>query len=291
MRFSRKLLFGLLVLGLGSAKAQVAMDMKLSRRSFMAYEPIVATVAITNLSGRDLLLEDAGADRWFSFQINTGSDQVVTPRNPNYQLSPLKVAAGDTVKRQIDLVSLYPVTDPGFYRIQASVYVAALQKYFSSTPLGIEVSEGRLIWNQTVGNPESQSGREVRDMSLLTFRRRQGNYLYARVENRTQGLVYATHPLGMLLDGNKPQVLLDSFNQLHVMHVAGPKTFLHTVIGLNGEWLSQDNYISTNTRPEMRKGTAGQIAIFGGRKDVPAQPLPDGVSVPKVSDRPADLPK
>lgn len=284
-----KALVALLAL-ISSAAAQVAVDLKIERRSYMAYEPVIATVTITNLAGRDILLQDIDSERWLSFQIQTGSDQPVAPRNPDYRLSPLPVAAGESLKRQINLVALYPITDYGLYRIQASVHFADAGKYFSSPKIPIEVSEGKLIWSQTVGQPVDLDGQGgVRELSLLTFRRPTHNYLYAKVESREKAMVYATHPLGRIVAGTKPQVLLDSFNQLNVMHVAAPKLFLHTVVGLDGEILTQETYYATNTRPEMRRGDAGNIAIFGGRKEAPVEQ--NSGTVPKISDRPVDLPR
>lgn len=281
----------LLALATG-ALAQVSVDLRIDRRSYMAYEPVIATVSITNLAGRDILLQDTASERWLSFQIQGGGENLVAPRNADYHLSPLTVAAGESLKRQINLVALYPITDYGLYRIQATVYFVDSDKYYSSPSVPIEVSEGKLIWSQTVGQPADVDGQTgLRDLALMTFRRPTHNYLYAKVECREKGVVYAAHPLGRLVAGTKPQVLLDSFNQLNVMHVAAPKLFLHSVIGLDGEILSQETYYATNTRPEMRPSGAGQIAIFGGRKELRSEQNPSGGEVPKLSDRPVDLPK
>ena len=42
-----------------AAEAQVQVDLKFKRLQYIAYEPVVATVAITNLAGRDIELHDA----------------------------------------------------------------------------------------------------------------------------------------------------------------------------------------------------------------------------------------
>ena len=49
------------------AEAQVQVDLKFKRLQYIAYEPVVATVAITNLAGRDIELHDAeGNPGWAS---------------------------------------------------------------------------------------------------------------------------------------------------------------------------------------------------------------------------------
>lgn len=286
----RFLLLCALVLG-SLAQAQVAVDLQLQRRSFMAYEPLVANVTITNLAGRDLLLQDTPTERWFSFQIYMGGDQFVPPRNHSYHLRPLRIGAGESVKRQVNLVDLYPVTDYGTYRVQASVFLADSQKYYSSQQVAVSIGEGKLVWHQALGYPDPQGGPdEVRQTSLLVYRPFQSNRLYIRIENQEKSLVYATYSLGKIMDGYSPQVLLDNVNRLNVLHAAAPRTYLHSVVSLGGELVSQQVYTSTKTHPEMRKGPMGEIAIFGGRRDE-FQVSGTSSQMPKISDRPLDLPK
>ena len=72
----------------------------------MRYEPILATVVITNLSGRDLMMRDGEAP-WFGFQITTASRDLVPPLNPNYHLDSFELKAGNTVKRTVNLNTLF----------------------------------------------------------------------------------------------------------------------------------------------------------------------------------------
>ena len=41
------------------AEGQIQVDVKFKRLQYIAYEPVVATIAITNLAGRDIELHDA----------------------------------------------------------------------------------------------------------------------------------------------------------------------------------------------------------------------------------------
>jgi hypothetical protein len=270
--------------------AQIRVEMKLPRRLYIAYEPVVATVSVTNLTGRDVLLDDFEGQKWFSFQISTGEDRLVPPRDMDYQLTPLMLPAGQTVKRTVNLTSLYPITDFGLYRLRASIYFPELRKYFSSAQSTIEISEGKLIWQQTVGVPEGLQGAGTyRLISLLTFRRPKDNMLYVRVEDKEGGVVYVTAPLGRVLTSNEPQVQLDQKNQLHVLQVVGPKTYLYSRVGLNGESLGTSTYHELQTRPRMRKLASGTVEIAGGQVDAPVATAAAGPP-PKLSDRPASIP-
>src|ERR1044072_4343288 len=61
------------------SEAQIQVEMKFKRLQYIAYEPVVATLSITNLAGRDIDLHDADGQSWLGFEI-TGSDgQSIAP--------------------------------------------------------------------------------------------------------------------------------------------------------------------------------------------------------------------
>lgn len=154
--FARFAIFFATFLGLmaiTSLRAQVTVDLSINRTIYVAYEPLLATVRITNLSGSKLLLADVQGKKWVGFQVETLDGRPVPPSDPNYEIAPIEIAPGDSITRTINLTQLYPIGDLGSYRIRASIYAAELSSYFSSPPLPVEITEGRLIWEQTVGMP------------------------------------------------------------------------------------------------------------------------------------------
>lgn len=274
-------------------EAQLRVELTIPRRLYLAYEPVVATVTISNLAGRDITLRDHGGQQWFGFQIRTGEDRIIASRSPDYRLDPLTIPAGQQVKRRVNLVELYPVTEYGLYRVRATIYVAEMDRYFSSQPRNIEVSEGRILWQEQVGVPEGYEGAGGhRVLTVLSFRQPKENILYARVQNEEEGVIYCTYPLGRLLAGNDPEIMVDRENQLHIMQVIGPKTWLYSRVGLNGEWFGQKTFVSTKTRPRLARNEIGVVAVKGGREDVPFDPamVADGPP-PKISERPPGMPR
>lgn len=291
--FRRVLLFvSLLAVLAPELHAQLQVQVRVSRRLYVAYEPIVATLQITNLTGRDVTLQDSDGHNWLAFRIRTGDDRLVPPRDVNYQVGPITIGVGETLKRSVNLVSLYPVTDLGLYRMQATIYFAELDQFFTSASATFEVSEGKLIWRQTVGIPEGQEGAgEFRTYSLLTFRQPKDNMLYVRTEDEKQGIVYSTYPIARLLIDNPPQYLLDTRNQLHVFQLMGPKTYAYTQIGLNGQFLGQTYHTALKTRPHLKRSSDGKVAVIGGQQEVPIAQNAGAPPAPKLSDRPPGMPK
>jgi len=284
---SRFLLLALLCACAPLLHAQVQVGLSIPRHFYLCYEPIVATVTVTNMTGSDLVLEDREPDKWFSFEIMNSRDIPVPPRAADYHLPALTIPTGQTVKRKVNLVNLYPVTDYGPYHVRAQIYVASMEKYFGSPASVVEVTEGQTMWQQKVGIPNGQKNAgQFRSYELLSFRPDKDNILYVRIQDHDAGMVYGTYPLGRLINGYPPEQELDTASDLHVLQMVAPKEYLYTRLGPNGEMLGQDDYTDLKTRPRLRKGPNGTVAIAGG---VQVQPQAEGAATPtgpKLSDRP-----
>ncbi len=274
------------------ASAQLIVDVSLSRRTYMLYEPLVATVTLTNQAGRDGTLEALDTKQWFNVEVTTVDGQVIQPYDAHYHLNPLTVPAGQTLRRKIDLNPLFPVREAGAHRLRASIYLADADKFFASRYATFDIAEGQLLWRQDVGVPGNAA--EAREVSLLTFQRPDKLMLYARVRDVEGPNVYTSQPLGRLVsNGTNPQVMFDRQNTLHVLHEAAPSAFLYTQIGVDGEWLNQSAYNKRGqSRPTLRKMPSGDVELHGGERQTKEAASMASVPVaePKLSDRPRTLP-
>jgi hypothetical protein len=272
-------------------QAQVQVELKLPRLQFIAYEPVIATLHITNLAGRDIDLHDADGQPWFGFEITGAEGQPIGPAAANKTQPPLKIEAGKRVSQKINLTPLYPVHDFGTYHVRAHIYFTDLGKFFYSQTKVFEVTDARPIWQRTVGIPEGApaSGR-ARTYSLLTNRFPDHTSLYVRVEEKDSGIVYATYSLGHIIAFDEPQAELDRANQLHVLHCAAPRNWTYSHVGLNGELVSHSSFMETKTRPRLVHAVDGSVAVRGGMVETPVTQSGRNPP-PKLSDRPAEMPK
>jgi hypothetical protein len=278
-----------------SLHAQVDVTMTIPRHLYLCYEPMIATVTITNLTGRDLTLRDQAPDKWFGFEIINAQGDPLPPTASDYHNDPLTIPTGETVTRKVNLVNLYPVTDYGVYHIKAVIYFADLDKYFASDPSPVEVTEGQTLWEQKVGIPDGQKDAgKYRTYTLLSFRQPKYLMLYVRIQDEDAGIVYGTLPLGPLINGYDPEAQVDALSQLHILQMAAPKEYLYTRFGPDGDLLGQQDYTDLKTRPHLRRSADGDVNIAGGIEVLPkteeeaaAQEANTG---PKLSDRPAGMP-
>lgn len=284
-------LVALLLLSAGAvAHGQIQVDLAIKRGLFIRYEPILATVSITNLSGNDIELVDEAHNPWFSIEVQTTDGRPIPPVDGSYANTPLAIKAGEKISRTINLTPLFPINEFGAYRVRGIVYAASLRRFFKSPSLTIEITDGRIMWQKTVGVPASEPGAGTsRTYTLLSHRLAQSTQLYVRVEDTANGVVYCTHQLGRFLTFGMPEILLDRENRLHVLQNSAPKTFLYTRIGLNGQVLERKSYNEFSTRPLLRRDTAGEVRIVGGVEFDPTAPPPEK-ALPTLGDRPVALP-
>jgi len=273
-----------------TAAAQIQVNISLSRNLYMIYEPVICTVSITNLAGRELLLADTPKDKWFGFQVETLSGRPLPTVQNEYRNEPLSIGPGQTIRRSVNLTPLYPITEFGSYRIRASIFVSALNRYFSSSPLSMEVTEGRVLWEQTVGVPlDSGLPGKNRTYTLLTHRLPSSTRLYLRVRDEDRGIVYSTTQLGRFLSFGTPEVKLDRRNEIHIIHNMAPKEFLYSHFGLDGKVRKQLAYQDWGSRPVLVPTTDGGISVVGGTAYDPKATPPER-QLPGLGDRPVPVP-
>src|SRR5438034_8560464 len=270
------------------AEAQIQVDLKFKRLQYIAYEPVVATLAITNLAGRDVDLHDADGQSWFGFELTGSEGQPIPPIATDNTQPPLKIEAGQKVTQRINLTPLYPVQDFGTYHVRAHIYFADLEKFFYSGTRVFEVTDARPIWQQTAGIPDGIAAPgNVRTYSLLTNRFPDHTSLYVRVQDKDSGIVYATYSLGRAIAFEEPQAEIDHANQLHVLHCSAPRAWAYSRVGLNGELLAHSSFMETKTRPRLVHAANGDVAVRGGTIESPTAQSPHGTA-PKLSARPPE---
>ncbi|MEP6672054.1 MAG: hypothetical protein ABJF10_23020 [Chthoniobacter sp.] len=289
MKYLRLLLFLCLAT---AAHAQITVSCSLKQRFHLLYEPVIATVNVTNFTGHDINLSDTPQYQWFGFRITGDGDRMIRPRSLNYHLPPLNVKSGETIKRSVNLNELYEMGETGTFRVQASIYYDGLDKFFTSKPTHIEVNEGHLIWRKIAGIPEGQpAAGQMRIFSLLSHEVGESNNLYVRVEGQDDGMVYCTFPIGRLLDNVAPQAEFDSNDNLYVLHLIGMRAYVLSKISPSGEFGGQTNYSAPKTRPTLRRTAEGALQIIGGKREGSVAQNNIPAVIPKLSDRPPGFPK
>jgi hypothetical protein len=285
------LLLALLFALLPCARAQIQVDLSLKRTLYLAYEPLIVNVSITNLTGNSLNLRDSENTHWFGFQIETLEGRPVPPHESRHNNPPLLLQPGEKLTRTVNLTPLFPIAEFGGYRLRATIRVPSLNRTFSSPPLNFEITEGRKIFQKTVGVPANlPGGGGTREITLLTHRLPSSTQLYLRIVDPARHVVHCTHRLGRLVNYGTPEIVLDRENRIHILQNTAPKAYIYSHIGLNGEVLERKTYLQNLKRPSLVETSDNRVTVVGATEFDPEATREREKSAPSVSDRPVPLP-
>jgi hypothetical protein len=83
--------FACLFLLVARGEAQIQVDLRFKRLQHIAYEPVIATLGITNLAGRDVDLGNADGQPWFGLELTASEGQPIAPVTTDNTQLPLKI--------------------------------------------------------------------------------------------------------------------------------------------------------------------------------------------------------
>lgn len=213
----------------GTAHAQLAASLKLGKQQHVTGESVMAVVTITNHSGRDLVLQSDGRIQWLEFMITrSGGSSVYSLRNTLF--GPLKIGAGQTMAREVDLTEHYHLSEQGNYTVAASIRPAGQTAGTTTNRAFFSLINGRTYWAQKVGVSKDNT----REFRLLNFSSDSKTHLYVQIVDGRTGNFVRTFPLGQVLMMRKPLVTVDGQRRMHVMFLATPSMWVHCVVDTDG---------------------------------------------------------
>ena len=221
----------------GSAHAQIASSLKIAKKQHLAGESVYATVTITNHAARELVFQSDGRFQWLDFIVKTSSGTPVNPRGRAI-FGPMKIAAGQTLAREVDLTQHFQLDRPGNFTVAAVIHAPGGSDDGSTTNrVFFNQSPGRLYWSQKVGIAASSN--HTREFRVLNFSGDSKSHLYAQIMDNNTGQLVRTFLLGDVLMLRKPLVTVDRQQRMHVMFLATPVMWVHYVINTDGKVLDR----------------------------------------------------
>lgn len=284
----QRILFPLLLLVLGGhqAAAQVSVDLKFAKSSFLNGEPIQIGVSLTNLSGRDLTFQGTTESAWIDFIVNsTRGVPLAAMSKPAF--GAVKIPAGKTVAKTVDLNQLFSFRELGNFSVYAIVRLPGQgnQGYQSRRHL-FTVSSAKPYWSQVVGVPGKPG--QTREYRLIQFTGGAKNQLYAQLADAKTGAVLRTHHLGEVLMFRKPTATIDGDLTMHALYMITPSFWGHARMNPEGAFLGRDLYKpGASGEPKLAKNSAGKVITVGGIPYDAKAEAEARAKERKASDRPA----
>jgi hypothetical protein len=248
-----------IVLSSGLVQAQIAVSLRLPKRDFISGEPVIADVTITNHSGRPIEFQGFLGKPWLDFVVINQRSEPVAPTGAGV-FGKWTLPAGQSSTRGVSLTAMFQLATPGNYQVSATVRMPGVEGPVTvSNRLFFNVAPGRPFWSQKVG--AGRSGK-VREYRVLNFSGGAKSELYVQVLDDRTGVPFTTFSLGEILLVRKPSVTVDSNQRLHVLHLAGPTHWVHSVIDTDGRIVSRNIHRRTGTGdPYLTTSDKGAVTV------------------------------
>lgn len=216
-----------------TTNAQLSTTLKLSKTQYLAGEPVIAVVNITNYAGQDITFFGDGRMQWLTFILKDSRGEEVTPRG-RAAFGKMVIKAGASMAREVDLSQIFYLSEPGNFSATAVVHMPGnTGEGTSSNRVLFNQSPGVPYWKQKVGIP-GKSG-QTREFRVINFSGEEKAQIYAQVIDGRTGQNVRTFMLGEVLMLRKPLVTVDRQQRLHVMYLATPTMWVHCEIDTDGK--------------------------------------------------------
>ncbi len=220
-----------------SAHAQIACSLKIAKKQHMVGESVYAVVTVTNHAAKELVFHSDGRFQWLDFMLKTSNGTPVNPKGRTL-FGPMKIAAGQTLAREVDLTEHFQLDRPGNFTVSAVIHAPGNHTEGSTTNrVFFNQSPGRLYWSQKVGITGSSD--RTREFRILNFSGDSKSHVYAQIMDSTTGQLVRTFLLGDILMLRKPLVTVDRQQRMHVLFLATPVMWVHYVINTDGKVLDR----------------------------------------------------
>jgi len=277
------LVFGLALLAVFRAAAQVEVELSLDQDQFLPSESLPLAVKITNRSGQQLHL---GADAdWLTFNLEAADGFVVLKNAEVPVTGAFDLETGQLAIKRVDLQPYFSLTKPGRYRVIATLHIKDWAAQIASPPKSFDVISGAKLWQQDFGVPSAATGApEVRKYTL-----EQANYLksqlrlYVQVSDSAEALVYKVSALGPMVSFSHPDSQVDRRSRLNVLWQTGAQGFSYAIVNPDGTIAATEYYENFFSRPRLTVNGDGDIVVQGGTR----QPKPSELPIVKA---PNELP-
>lgn len=252
----------------------------------MVGESVYAVVTVTNHANRELVFQSDGRFQWLDFIVKTSSGTPVNPRG-RALFGPMKIAAGQTLAREVDLTEHFQLDRPGNFTVSAIIHAPGDKTDGSKTNRAFfNQSPGRLYWAQKVGIGGASN--RTREYRVLNYAGDSKSHLYAQIMDDSTGQLVRTFLLGDVLMLRKPLVSVDRQQRLHVMFLATPVMWVHYVINTDGKVLDRKIHQRGPVGdPQLLTLADGSVQVANSIPYVPNAGAVEGAPKSrKTSDRP-----
>lgn len=271
----------LALLGASGTLAQIYVKIVPEKKTFLSGEAMYMRLTITNNSGVPVDLKSQEYSSWLDIHVEHSSAGEELPQSRFALFPPLKVPAGMSVSRKIDLRHFYDLSREGNYHAQAVVKMPNQKDMFASQKSLFSVRMGNPMWSQTVAIPASA---KRCTFSICTIAVRGIQKLYVQTKDPDTDVPYNAVCIGDWLGTTHPQCMVDGKANVHVFFPTTPMLSAYALINCRGTMEKLRYFKKVVGNPSMVFLPDGSVRVTGA---VPYDPTAKPKTVPDAADIPS----
>jgi hypothetical protein len=239
-----------------SAFAQLEVYLKLSPTRAVLYEPVIAEVRIRNNTAQTIVVDDTDGDARLWILVEQGA-RPARQLVPRLLRTPLTLAPREITTHRINISRDYDMRATGPFTVSA--FLEWNGRRYSSAREFVDVVPGlEMLRMETV-----LAGGSGRSFRLMTVNRDMGEDILLRIDDDRANICYTVYRLGRLLRVHRPQMEVDTDNNVAILHQAGPGRYFYHVFDPNGNLITQRAYTSEDPGVELVPGDRGRYIVSG----------------------------
>jgi hypothetical protein len=253
----------------------VTLALTLEQDHFLPGEDIRVCARITNLSGQTLKLGDE--EGWLKFYMEAQDGFIVEKYGDPIVAGKFPVENNTTATKCVNLRPHFNVQKPGRYRVMARINIPQWGADVSSANKSFDIIRGTKMQVLEFGVPQetATAAPQVRKYILQQAQHGKELKLYLRLTDETEANPIKVIPLARMMSFSKPEAQLDRFNNLHVLHQIGQRSFIYCSINYDGQILSRQTHdYQVDSRPRLRMAEDGSVFVKGGMRSFSETDLP-----------------
>lgn len=273
------LLFVLCLFALTASRelyGQIALKISLPQKNYLLYEPIYIRIDMRNVSGRPIVFgESQTLAGKLDFEIHSKETgnliSLATGKSPSTK--GIVLQPGAIKSFHCNLTQFYKLFRKGQYTVRAIISHPRMRRAYRSNDLRFTITNGKTLWEATVGIPEAMVQDNSKDemvstrkYSVLSYFNGHRSVYMLMIEDHKK--VFCLRHLGYNL-GNTllPQCAVDNASRVHVIIAGSQKVYSYCVFDINGHLISSEVRLKTNSTPRLAiNRELGTVVLTGGRK-------------------------
>ncbi len=271
------LFFCLAVLACTSAYAQLNVRIRISQANYLQYEPIFVQVSIRNHSAHAVAFgenETLQGKLYFEIKHEKKYNVSYVPlfdKNTTPPLTGSIIPPGATREYTFQLRDYYDIRELGDYSIRAVLRHNMFDVEYFSKDSQFRVTRGSVIWQSTVGVPDTvgiQPDKKVNNRTYKVVSYNTGRAMVYNLIIEDEKKLYANRRLAFDLGPElRPQCKIDFLSRLNIILPASTKVYAYYQFNVDGQLEKKKIMMKTSTTPSLVEDPkTGYVTIVGGRE-------------------------